>query len=172
MPDSVAVTCRHGTYPGIRSGRVGAYEFRVPDEYAVRGVGRLQRVFLLLDDHIQVHQPLTFPEQYRDWWYVDLVRITETKTSIAVVDHWLDVAVPPDGMPYRVMDGDELGEALREGKVTAEEVAVGLVRFQAFLDRYLHGPLAQRGYDGMNSSWHDFPPAALREVDTAAIPPL
>lgn len=161
MPERVQVTCRHGTYPGIRSGRVCAYEFQIPDKYPIRGTDRTQRVYVLLDEHIQLHQPLTFLEPFQDWWYVDLVEASELDRLVTIADHWLDVAVPPDGQPYRVMDGDEFAEALVGGHVTMEQVANGLQRFQHFLDSYLHGPLSERGFDALSSGWHDFPPAVL-----------
>lgn len=164
MGERIEVTCRHGTYPGIRIGRVCAYEFEIPDKYEVRGPGRTQRVFVLLDDHIQLNQPLTFPEPFGDWWYVDLVEVTETAETVAVADHWLDVAVPPAGQPYRVMDGHEFADALLAGQVTPDQVASGLRRFQHFLDRYLHGPLDERGFDAVAGSWHDFPPSAIEPL--------
>ena len=164
MGERIQVTCRHGTYPGIRVERVCAYEFEIPDEYEVRGQERTQRVFVLLDEHIQLNQPLTFPEPFRDWWYVDLVEVTETAKAVSVADHWLDVAVPPAGQPYRVMDGHEFADALLAEEVTPEQVASGLRRLQHFLDQYLHGPLDERGFDALGRSWHDFPPAALEPL--------
>lgn len=136
--ERVEVSCRHGTYPGVRVGRVCAYEFEIPDKYEVRGHDRTQRVFVMLDEHIQLNQPLTFPEAFEDWWYVDLVEVVEVGDTISVADHWLDVAVPPAGHPYRVMDG-ELADALVAGQVSTEQVAAGLRRFQHFL-----GPIPPR----------------------------
>jgi hypothetical protein len=37
----------------------------------------------MLDEHIQLHQPLTFPEPLRDWWYVDLVEVTESGDTVS-----------------------------------------------------------------------------------------
>lgn len=169
MADRVDVTCRHGTYPGLRSGRVCVYEFEIPEQYEVRGSERTQRVFVLLDEHIQLNQPLTFPDPFADWWYVDLVEVDEEDRFITVTDHWLDIAVPPDRQPYRVMDGDELGEAILGGHITAEQVARGLIRFQQFLERYLHGPLDERGFEALATGWHDFPPKSLTPLWSVSI---
>jgi hypothetical protein len=167
--DRVQVTCRHGSYPGIRSGRVCAYEFSVPEHYEIRGTDRTQRAFVLLDEHIQLQNPLTFLEPFEEWWYVDLVQVHEGDLDITVVDHWLDVAVPPDGQPYRVMDGDEFADAVADGKITLEQATNGIRRLQEFLDRYLHGPLDVRGFDALATGWHDFPPKALAVVRSARI---
>ena len=83
----ISVTCRHGVYPGVRLGRVASYDFEIPSEHEVADpTNRVQRAFLLLDDHIQLQQPLTFLGAYAGWWYVDLVSITENGPAITVVD--------------------------------------------------------------------------------------
>ena len=146
-----------------------AYEFDIPAQHEVRGSDRTQRAFVLLDEHIQLQQPLTFLGQFEEWWYVDLVEVTEVEDHITIVDHWLDVAVPPDGQPYRVMDGHEFGDALRAGAISMEQAADGLLRFQHFLDQYLHGPLAERNFDATSRSWYNFPPASLAPVWSAPI---
>lgn len=159
--ERVEVRCRHGVYPGIRAGRVAAYEFAIPAEYHVRGDNRVQRSFLLLDEHVQLQEPLTFSAEFEGWWYVDLVEVDEGASGITVADHWLDVVVPPAGQPYQLRDLDEFGEALLAGQVTPEQAAAGLGRFQAFIDTYLHGPDRVTKHLELATSWYDFPPAAL-----------
>jgi hypothetical protein len=53
------------------------------------------------------------------------------------------------------MDGHEFADALLAGLITPDQAASGLRRFQHFLDQYLHGPLAERSFDALGSSWHD-----------------
>jgi hypothetical protein len=73
----VTVLSRERTCPGVRSGRVAAYEFDIPETLAVRpGLSRRQRAFLLLDESVQLAQPQVFPPHQTGWWYVDLVAST------------------------------------------------------------------------------------------------
>lgn len=151
--------------PGVRVGRVAAYEFDIPDGMYVRpGAGRRQRAFLLLDESAQLDQPVVFEPEQAGWWYVDLVEIREDGDTIHVVDHYVDFVVGPPGLPYRVLDLHELGEALTTGALTAPQVAHVLAATQAFADRHLQGE-HHRGPD-----WPDFPPAALAPVRAVEIP--
>lgn len=68
-----------------------------------------------------------------------------------------------------MIDGDEFGHAVLTGQLMIEQAAEGLRRLQGFLDRYLHGPLDQRGFDTLATEWHDFPPPALNPVRDAPI---
>ncbi len=163
--ESVTVVRGELPCPGIRVGRVAAYEFDIPDRLSVRlGASRRQRAFLLLDESIQLNQPVVFPKERAGWWYVDLVEISERGSRIQVADHYLDFIVGPPGLPYRVLDMDELGEAMINGALTAEQVAHVLSAGQAFVDRYLQGK------DHYGPEWPDFPPVALDPVREIAIP--
>ena len=148
MTEPVEVTSRLGTFPGVRLGRVARYEFEGTP------------LFLLLDDHVQLHQPPGFTGVYAGWWYVDLVELTEDETTITVVDHWVDVVVPPWGDPFQVRDLDELGEAIAAGAITAEQAAIGLTRVQRFLDTHLRGELRAE----LQDDWADFPPKAIEPL--------
>ncbi len=151
--------------PGIRVGRVAAYEFDIPEWRYVRpDAGRRQRAFLLLDESAQLNQPVVFKPDRAGWWYVDLVEIREQGDVIHVVDHYVDFIVGPPGLPYRVLDLDELGAALTTGALTARQVAHVLAATQAFADRHLQGE-SHHGPD-----WPDFPPAALAPVREVEIP--
>lgn len=74
-----------------------------------------QRTYVLLDDGFQISQPPTFPEEQRDWWYCDLVRVTDTGDELLVEDLWIDVIIGPPDHPYRVLDLDEYAEAATQG---------------------------------------------------------
>lgn len=151
--------------PGIRAGRVAAYEFDIPEDMYVRpNAGRRQRVFLLLDESAQLDQPVVFKPHRAGWWYIDLVEIHEQGDTIHVADHYADLIVGPPGLPYRVLDLDELGEALTSGALTVAQVAHVLAATQAFVDRHLQGK------DHTGPGWPDFPPAALAAVRDTEIP--
>ena len=159
--EAVEVTCRHGAYPGVRIGRVASYDFEIPAQHPVVDEReRTQRVFLLLDEHIQLQQPRSFLGAYADWWYVDLVEIAEAGPSIVVADHWVDLVVPPFGQPYQLRDLDEFAVALSTGALTAKQAADGLARVQRFVDAHLHGPLVPEP----RTDWFDFPPTAIEPL--------
>lgn len=164
-PERVTVLRGDLPCPGVRVGRVAAYEFDIPAGMYVRpGAGRRQRVFLLLDESVQLNQPVVFKPDRAGWWYIDLVEIREQGNTIHVVDHYVDFIVGPPGFPYRVLDLDELGEALTTGALTERQVAHVLAASQAFVDRRLQG----QNHHGPD--WPDFPPAALapvREIEIA-----
>jgi hypothetical protein len=165
VPEAVTVLRGDLPCPGVRVGRVAAYEFDIPEGHYVRpGAGRRQRSFLLLDESAQLNQPVVFRPHHAGWWYVDLVDIREDGATIHVVDHYVDFVVGPAGLPYRVLDLHELGEALTTGALTTDQVAHVLAATQAFADRHLQG----RDHEGPD--WPDFPPAALAPVRDLDIP--
>jgi len=147
-----------GPFPGIRAGRVAAYEFPMFDIPVRPGSLPQDRSYLLLDEGIQMSCPPGFAEHHAGWWYVDLVGITEGGRDVAVMDRYLDVIVGPPGHPYRVLDMDEFGDALLSGALSPEQAVDGLRRFQRFLDRYLNRP------GDAELAWPDFPPRAIRPL--------
>ena len=156
---TLEVVSRIGVSPGWREGDVVGWEFVVADDPAL-----LHRVFVLLDEHVQLHQPIPsrhngWPLAQEGWWYVDLVRTSfDDDGRLVIEDRWLDVIVPPDqSHSMKVRDLDELGDAMKNGVVSLEDAAEDLVRFQTFLDRHLTphrtAPAAE---------WPDWPPSSLR----------
>jgi Protein of unknown function (DUF402) len=123
-----------------------------------------QRTFVLLDDGIQINQPVIFPEEQRGWWYCDLVRLTDSGGEIAVDDLWVDVIVGPGDHPYRVLDLDELAAAIEQGALSPADAADGLVRMQRFLDRRLN-----RRHEVVRE-WPDFPPETVALLADVAFP--
>lgn len=170
----VLVTCRHpkatahrphGTYEGLRWRDICVYHYEIPGPYAVRGDSRLQRMFVMIDDGIQLCRPITFPERYADWWYVDVVDVVDTREGLTVVDRWLDVVVPPAGTPYQLRDLDEFGEAAASGALTPSEVRAALRDLQRFIDLHLQGK--SRPFEDVAHSWSDFPPERVLSIDSA-----
>ena len=148
-----------GPFPGVRIGRVAAYDFPLPDRVFIRpGLPRQDRSYLLLDDGIQLSCPPGFPEQQAGWWYIDLVEIGEVDDRLTVVDHYLDIIVGPPGHYYRVLDMDEFGDAIADEKLTLEQAIRGVRNFQRFLDTHLN-----RRHD-ITLEWPDFPPKAIEPL--------
>lgn len=154
----------------IRDGRLRAAGLRVEGVLAydwgfeVDGVPVVQRSFVLLDDGVQINQPVRFPPQQRGWWYCDLVRVRDEGARVWVDDLWIDVIVGPPDHPYRVLDLDEYGQAMASGELGAAEAVDGLVRTQRFLDRRLN-----RRHD-TTRTWPDFPPAAVIALADQPLP--
>lgn len=154
--EPVTVVSRIGTLPGVRCGRVAAYDYEIPERHAVRpGISRTMRYFLLLDEAVQMCQPLTWLGHDAGSWYVDLVSIIEDGDVIEVTDRDIDVIVLEPGRPYRVVDMDEFGDAIESGEHSVEDAIAGLRALQAFLEAHLNRP------DGSAGPWPDFPPAAI-----------
>lgn len=70
-------------------------------------------------------------------------------------DQYIDVIVPTDGRPYRMLDLDEFADAVRDGALSLVEALDGLGRWQRFLDRHLHSQRFPA------TGWTDFPPATI-----------
>jgi predicted RNA-binding protein associated with RNAse of E/G family len=76
-----------------------------------------------------------------------------------VVDRYIDFIVPARASPYRVLDLEELADALSDGNISTAAAAKALRAAQAFVDTYLHR-IGQR----QGASWKDFPPASDRST--------
>jgi hypothetical protein len=145
---------------GVRWRGVVAYDWGFDD---ADGSHR-QRSFVLLDDGVQINQPVRFPPEQRDWWYCDLVSVVEDDRVVQVDDLWIDFVVGPPDHPYRVLDLDEYADALSDGRLALAQAADGLRRAQTFLDRRLN-----RRYD-TKRVWPDFPPDAVMRLMTTELP--
>lgn len=167
-----------GPLPGVRSGDVLAYEFELPETFTPKpGHTLLERTFVLLDLGVSMSCPAwsqttTAAGKAIDGldpdlddavtWYIDLVHVAATAESVIVRDLYVDVMVPTDGRHQRMLDLDELADAIEAGTVPVDVATDGLRRWQRFLDRHLHAERDPR------SQWSDFPPAAIRQL--AALP--
>ncbi len=86
--------------------------------------------------------------------------MTREEDLYRVVDLDIDVFVPTDGRPYRMLDLDELADAIEDGEFTLVEAMDGLRRWQRFLDTHLH----RFGPNDVQPGWRDFPPAAIASM--------
>ncbi|WP_326674198.1 MULTISPECIES: DUF402 domain-containing protein [unclassified Streptomyces] len=145
---------------GLRWGDVVAYDWG----FEQRGEHHVQRSFVLLDDGIQINQPVLFPPEQQGWWYCDLVAVAQEGELLRVDDLWIDVIVGPPGHPYRVLDLDDYATAVADGRLSAADATDGLIRTQRFLDRRLN-----RRHE-VDRSWPDFPPAEVEMLLSAELP--
>ncbi|GAA2798977.1 hypothetical protein GCM10010441_25000 [Kitasatospora paracochleata] len=146
---------------GIRRGSVVAYDWGFHQD----GTDHVQRTFVLLDDHMQIDQPVAFPPGQRGWWYCDLVSLEWAAPGLLRTDdRWIDVIVGPPDHPYRLLDLDDYAAALADGRLAPAEAADGLTRVQRFLDHRLN-----RRHD-TTRTWPAFPPAEIRDLGTADLP--
>lgn len=155
-----------GPLPGIRDGQVVAFEYDVHGSHAdvVRDEPIRQRAFVLLEEQVQITQPLTWGAARAGWWYVDLVEATIDGDLVRVRDDYLDLVIGPPDRPYRVLDLHEYADALDAGALTPARVAEGLRTMHAFLENHLHRR------SGDPASWLDFPPACLDRLRAVDIP--
>ena len=109
---------------GVRWRGVVAYDWA----FAENSVSHVQRSFVLLDDGVQINQPVLFPREQQGWWCCDLVSEVDESWVVHVYDMWVDFIVGPPDHPYRVLDLDEYAEALSDGRLTQAEAAQGLRR--------------------------------------------
>ncbi|MFE6915484.1 DUF402 domain-containing protein [Streptomyces rubiginosohelvolus] len=157
---AVAVKVQHRHWPdapseGVRVGDVLMCDVDYPRHTGVR------RYFWLLTYGVQlVYEPFGWT---RDW-YVDIVSFERGRIdgveSITVCDRELDIVVEGHGPGYRLIDMDELADALERGKLSPADTARALRDAQTFLEAFLHRgapfppPPMERWFD----AGHDYPP--------------
>lgn len=160
-----------GPLPGVRIGKALAYEFQLPVRFVPwPGRSLLERVFVLLDVGVSMSLPswrqmvtdahdvvlgIDAHQQEPTTWYVDLVHITDDRDTVVVRDLYIDVMVPTDGRHQRILDLDELADAIEDGTVPVDIAIDGLRRWQSFLDRFLHRDRDPR------DRWTNFPPTDI-----------
>jgi hypothetical protein len=154
-----------GPLPGLRVDNVVAYEWALPERFVpAPGRASVERTFVLLDVGVSFANPIWFTGQEADTWYVDLITTDQSGDQYTFRDLYIDVIVPTDGRHYRQLDLDEFADAMEAGRLSVEEAAEGLRRWQRFLDRYIHTDRWP------SATWSDFPPQAIRAFQTITAP--
>jgi hypothetical protein len=136
-PQAVRALVSHRVHdapqPAVRYGDV-----LIRDETHYRHAGP-RRYFWLLDQGVQL---VYEPYGWTDEWYVDIVSIRCTQhvglPRYAITDSYVDLVVEAMGPTYRILDLDELAQALRSGRIEPAAAADALSRAQRFVDAYLH----------------------------------
>ena len=145
---------RVGVFEGYADGTVTYFDgpvFITDDEAA------LQRNYLLVDEGLKLTRPARWDDDWRAGaWYVDVVECFVRGPEVTVLDRYIDFIVPAGASPYRVLDMDELADALTEGHISVGAAAKALRAAQAFVDTHLHRVGERQG-----ASWKDFPPASI-----------
>ncbi len=138
---NLRIRSRLGDITGRTDGVVAAFD------HAYEPGGPVMRHYLLLDESVKLmHEPWG----WRDCWQADLVAIGwADDATIDLDDLYIDVIVEGNGPTYRMIDLDDLADALASGKVCGRTLHEPLRGLQRFLDAHLHGG-------------KDFPPRCLR----------
>ena len=130
--------------------------------------GTIGRSYVLLELGVKLTIPPIWIQRGDPIWYVDLAIVTRKEDLYQVVDLDIDVFVPTDDRPYRMLDLDEFADAIKIGEFTLSEAMDGLRRWQRFLDTHLHryGPIEglqqeSFGQRDVHAGWRDFPPEAI-----------
>ena len=72
-------------------------------------------------------------------WYIHVVDADEAEPGVWVIeDRELDIVVEGDLHTYRVIDLDDFGQAMSQGRISLPDARRILERTQQFLDAYLH----------------------------------
>ena len=83
-------------------------------------------------------------------WYADFIAIEHlSEDKISLRDLYLDIYIEENGPTYRMVDFNDLAEALINNEVSAKELEEPLKNLQRFLDDHLH-------------KGKDFPPEMIR----------
>jgi hypothetical protein len=119
-----------------------------------------RRYYWLLDEGVQlVYEPFG----WRGEWYVDVVSFApraDPEPTYRVTDRYIDLVVEGMGPTYRMLDLDELAEAVAAGALDAPEAGRALVNAQRFVDNYLHrgAPFPPPQIRPHFSAEHRYPP--------------
>lgn len=152
--ESLRVVTRVGVFEGRSDGTVVHFDGPVfiSDDEAI-----LQRNYLLVNDGVKLTRPARWDDDWRAGaWYVDVVECFVREGEVTVIDRYIDFIVPAKASVYRVLDMEELADALSEGHISVGAAAKALRAAQAFVDTYLHRVGERQG-----PSWKDFPPASI-----------
>jgi len=112
-----------------------------------------QRCFVWLSWSVMLRHHYGFGEPWYEPdlpWRIDVVSAEHVGDTLVIRDMFVDVSASEDGTRYKMMDLDELAEAVARGKISQEDSLTAVRVLQDWLDM-LHGFRVAR----------DFPPRSL-----------
>ncbi|MCX5758007.1 MAG: hypothetical protein NTU83_05800, partial [Candidatus Hydrogenedentes bacterium] len=121
---------------GYRANGLFYFDFETNEAKAIR-------FFVLPEECVMlVHRP--WPPDFAPYteWLVHLVDAyaqDEERRVWQVVDREIDIIVEHDLQTYRLIDLNDYGEAIADGRLSLDDARRLLIALQAFLDKYLHG---------------------------------
>jgi len=138
---AVTIRSRLGECPGKANGSVAFFD-------RADGItGKLIRHFVMLDRGVKL---MYEPWGWRNEWYADIIRVDQVGDDvIELTDLCVDVVIEGDGPTYRVIDLDDVADAVASGAISREGMATALRHLQRFLDDHVHRR-------------KDFPPTCIR----------
>ena len=141
MLESITVRSRLGEHSAQTDGHVAFFD------RADGKTGKIIRHFILMDLGVKL---MFEPWGWKNEWYADIVRIDQVEDGIVqLTDLYLDIVIEGEGPTYRVIDLDDMADAVTSRDISRAETADALRRLQRFVDGHLH-----RG--------KDFPPACIQ----------
>lgn len=138
---SITITSRLGEFAGRANDMVALF-----DKYDDKA-GKDIRHYILLKECIKL---MYEPWGWENTWYADLIQINQIDNfKIEIIDLCLDIVIEGHGPTYRMIDFDDLADALTDGRIQPTELKGPLYKLQRFLDDHLHG-------------LKDFPPSCIK----------
>ncbi len=142
----VTIRSRLGEHEGVTDGIVAYFDS------LNQKTGGKTRHFVILDQNVDLQHE---PWDWKDRRYVDLVQVKSVdEYLIELKDLYVDIIIEGNGPTYRVIDLEELGDALESGQIQLSEIAGPLRNLQQFLDGHVHGA-------------KEFPPECIRPFMTS-----
>jgi hypothetical protein len=123
------ITFRKRQFAGHTDGTIAFFDDDRPDHGLVR-------CFVLLKENAILAREPWMGESWRDCWYVDLVTIDVDADTIEAEDRYVDLIVGRTGPTFKVIDLDDLAQAVDAGAITAPQAADTLRDLQRFLDAH------------------------------------
>ncbi|MBT4503293.1 MAG: DUF402 domain-containing protein [Gemmatimonadetes bacterium] len=132
----ITIRSRSGEHKAFTDGIVAAF-----DDFGGEQKHDLRK-YVFLEENIQlVYDPfwLSKKESSAKQWYADLIHVEWiTDSLIEITDLYLDIIIEENGPTYRMIDFDDLADALAHDKVDTQILSNALRGLQTFLDNHLH----------------------------------
>lgn len=137
----IQIRSRLGEIPGLADDTLAFFDRLDPK------AGYMVRHFILLHESTKL---MYEPWGWKNRWYIDLVGVRWVdENTLELDDLYVDVIVEGDGPTYRIIDLEEMADALMNQAISIDAMHEPLHRLQQFLDNHLHGG-------------KDFPPAVIQ----------